>query len=133
MGPSNADNLIWLYGDDLMNFELNFLWGHYSKPGIWHRGGESHSHPQEEILVMVGLDADAPHEIGASIEMAMGEEDERYACTEPTVYIMPRGFSHLPQITRWSTGPYGFIVMNIDGTHDSPWKERDGSKTEYEK
>lgn len=133
MGPGNADSLIWLYGDDLMGFELNFLWGHYSHPGVWHRGGESHSHPEEEILICVGLDADTPHEMGACMEMAMGEEDERYACTEPTVYIQPRGFSHLPQTTRWVDKPFGFIVMNIDGTHDSPWKVRDGSKTEYEK
>jgi hypothetical protein len=132
MGPGNADSLVWLYGDDLMNFNLNFLWGHYSHPGVWHRGGESHSHPEEEILVHVGLDADTPHEIGACIEIAMGEEDERYACTEPTVYIQPKGFSHLPQTTRWVDKPYGFIVMNLDGTHDSPWKARDGSKTQYE-
>ncbi|NLT39665.1 MAG: hypothetical protein GXX89_04295 [Clostridiales bacterium] len=132
LGPGNADNMVWLYGDELQNFNLNFLFGHYSKEGVWHRGGESHSHPQEEILIHTGLDPDDPFNIGACIEIAMGEEDERYACTVPTVYIQPKGFSHLPQITRWVDKPYAFMVMNLDGTHDSPWKDRDGSKTQYE-
>jgi hypothetical protein len=132
MGPGNADSLIWLYGKDLLGFNLNFLWGHYSHPGVWHRLGESHSHPSEEILIHTGLDADHPFEIGACIEIAMGEEDERYACTEPTVFIQPGGFSHLPQTTRWVDKPYSFIVVCLDGKHDSPWKARDGSKNMYE-
>jgi hypothetical protein len=132
MGPGNADNMVWLYGDELQGFDLNFLWGHYTSPGVWHRGGESHSHPCEEILIHTGLDADDPFNIGACIEIAMGEEDERYPCTVPTLYVCPKGFSHLPQITRWADKPFAFMVMNIDGTHESPWKKRDGSKTAFE-
>jgi hypothetical protein len=132
MGPGNADNLVWLYGNDLQNFELNFLWGHYTGTGVWHRAGESHSHPNEEILIFTSLDADDPFNLGACVEIAMGEEDERYSCTVPTVYICPKGFSHLPEITLWADRAFGFIVMNNDGTHDSPWKNRDGSKTLYE-
>ncbi|MCL2200991.1 MAG: hypothetical protein FWB75_03420 [Oscillospiraceae bacterium] len=132
MGPGNADNLVWLYGSDLLGFELNFLWGHYTGSGVWHRAGESHSHPCEEILIVAGLDADDPRHNGSCVEIAMGEEDERYTCEVPTVYICPRGFSHLPQTTRWADKPFSFIVVNLDGTHDSPWKSRDGSKTQYE-
>ena len=46
MGPGNADNLVWLYGNDLQNFELNFLWGHYTGTGVWHRAGESLQPPE---------------------------------------------------------------------------------------
>ncbi|NLT40991.1 MAG: hypothetical protein GXX89_11120 [Clostridiales bacterium] len=131
MGPGNADNLVWLYGDELMGFQLNYLWGHYTKCGKWHREGESHTHPEEEILVLVGLDPDDPMNIGAEIEIAMGDDDERYVCNTPTVYICPKGFPHLPMITRWVDRPYGFIVANLDGTHDSPWgKSKDEEHVE---
>lgn len=131
-GPGNAENIVWLFGSEMLGFELNTLWGHYTDPGIWHRAGESHSHPTEEILVYIGLDADDPDNLGACCETAMGEEDERYACTKPTAYVQPKGFSHLPQTTRWVDRPFGFLVIDLDCTHDSPWKDRDGSKTLYE-
>lgn len=133
MGPANADQMVWLYGDELQDFELNFLYGFYSHEGIFHRAGESHSHPCEEILITCGLDPDHPFETGCSMEIAMGEEDERHASEEPTIWVQPAGFSHLPQIVRWVDKPYTFMVVNLDGTHDSPWKDRDGSKTIYEK
>ena len=63
--------------------------------------------------------------LGACVEMAMGEEDERYAATVPTAFVMPKGFLHLPSITRWADKPYGFIGINNDATHDSPWVNRD--------
>lgn len=131
-GPGNAENIVWMFGELLHGFELNTLFGHYTDPGIWHRAGESHSHPTAEIICYVGLDADDPFNIGAEIETALGEEDERYACSKPTAYVFPRGFAHLPQITRWVDRPFGFLVIDLDKTHDSPWKNRDGSKSEYE-
>ncbi|NLA86206.1 MAG: hypothetical protein GX847_02770 [Clostridiales bacterium] len=130
--PRNAENIIWPYGGEMMRFELNTLWGHYTDPGIWHRAGESHSHPTEEVLIYIGLDADDPFNLGAECETALGEEDERYACNVPTAYVMPKGFSHLPQTTRWVDRPFGFLVIDLDKTHDSPWKDRDGQPTMYE-
>ncbi len=131
-GPGNAENIIWMFGELLQGFELNTLFGHYTDPGIWHKAGESHSHPTEEVLVYISLDADDPFNLGAECETALGEEDERYVCSAPTAYVMPKGFSHLPQTTRWVDRPFGFMVFDLDCTHDSPWKNRDGSKTEYE-
>lgn len=125
MGPGNADTLLWVFGEDMQGFELNTLWGHYSRPGIWHRGGESHTHPNEELLIPVSIDPDDPFNIGAEVEMAMGDSDERYPVTAPSVYICPKNFSHLPEITRWADRPYGFTIINLDGSHESPWKGRD--------
>ena len=130
MGPGNADELLWVFGDQLQGFELNTLWGHYTGSGLWHRGGEAHTHPNEEILVYVGMDADNPLDLGAEVETAMGEEDERYHYSVPSVWICPKNFSHLPSITRWVDKPYGFTVVNLDGTHDSPWSDKEGKRIE---
>ena len=53
MGPGNSDNIVWLFGEDLQNIEINVLWGHYSQPGVWHRMGDGHTHVQEEMLIVV--------------------------------------------------------------------------------
>ncbi|MBA7561205.1 MAG: hypothetical protein GH159_03245 [Dehalococcoidia bacterium] len=125
LGPGNADYLVWLYGDDLEGFEVNFTWGFYTGSGIWHRGGEAHYHPEEEILVFVGLDPDDLNFLGAELELAMGKDYERHAFNTPTVAICPSGFYHLPLVTRWVDKPYGFIVCCLSGLHDSPWVDED--------
>jgi hypothetical protein len=121
IGPGNADQLVWLFGKDLEGLEVNFTWGFYSRCGKWHRAGEAHTHPEEEILVLVGLDPDDMNYLGAELEIGMGYE--RHIFNTPTVAICPKGFRHLPQITRWVDKPFGFFVINLSGEHDSPWVE----------
>jgi hypothetical protein len=125
LGPGNADHLVWLYGKDLEGFEVNFTWGYYTGSGIWHRGGEAHYHPEEEILVFVGLDPDNLNYLGCEQELAMGKDYERHVFNTPTVAVCPSGFPHLPLITRWVDKPYGFIVCCLSGTHDSPWVQKE--------
>jgi len=123
VGPGNGDEVVWLYGDDLEGFNLNFTWGLYSKCGKWHRGGEAHYHPEEEILCFVGLDTDNLDYLGAELELGMGKDYERHIFNTPTVAICPAAFPHLPLITRWVDKPYGFIVVCLSGEHASPWVE----------
>jgi hypothetical protein len=125
LGPGNADHLVWLYGNDLEGFEVNFTWGYYTGSGIWHRGGEAHYHPEEEILVFVGLDPDDLNFLGCEQELAMGKEYERHIFNKPTVAICPSGFPHLPLITRWTDKPYSFIVCCLSAEHDSPWVQEE--------
>jgi hypothetical protein len=123
IGPGNGDQVVWLYGSDLEGFEVNFTWGFYSQCGKWHRGGEAHTHPEEEILCFVGLDPDRIDYLGAELELAMGLDYERHIFNKPTVAICPAGFAHLPVITRWVDQPYGFFVVCLSGEHASPWVE----------
>lgn len=123
VGPGNGDQIVWLFGKDLEGLDLNFTWGFYSKCGKWHRGGEAHTHPEEEILVFVGLDTDNLEYLGTELELGMGKDYERHIFNTPTVAICPAGFPHLPLITRWVDKPYGFFVICLDGSHDSPWVE----------
>ena len=123
VGPGNGDQIVWVFGKDLEGFEVNFTWGFYSQCGKWHRGGEAHYHPEEEILVFVGLDPDDLNFLGAELELGMGKDYERHIFNKPTVAICPQGFPHLPLITRWVDKPYGFIVVCLSGEHASPWVE----------
>jgi hypothetical protein len=123
IGPGNGDQIVWLFGKDLEGMDVNFTWGFYSRCGKWHRGGEAHTHPEEEILVFVGLDPDDMNYLGAELELGMGKDYERHIFNTPTVAICPKGFPHLPCITRWVDKPYGFFVICLSGAHDSPWVE----------
>jgi len=123
IGPGNGDQIVWLYGKDLEGLEVNFTWGLYSKCGKWHRGGEAHTHPEEEILVFAGLDPTNINYLGAELELGMGKDYERHIFNKPTVAICPKGFPHLPLITRWVDKPYGFFVICLSGEHASPWVE----------
>lgn len=120
-GPGNADQLVWLYGDDLEGLNLNFTWGFYSKPGIWHRGGGAHVHPVDEVLVFAGLDPTNIDYLGAELEIDMGKEHERYVFDKPTVVICPAGVPHLPLTTRWVDQPYAFYVIGLGAEHESPF------------
>jgi hypothetical protein len=123
VGPGNGDEVVWLYGDDLEGFNVNFTWGLYSRCGKWHRGGEAHYHPEAEILCFVGLDPDNLNFLGAELEIGMGKDYERHIFNTPTVAICPAAFPHLPLITRWVDKPYGFFVICLSGEHASPWVE----------
>lgn len=123
MGPGNADQLVWLFGPNLEGMEVNFTWGFYTQTGKWHRGGEAHTHPEEEILVFIGLDPNDIDYLGAELELGMGPDHERHIFNKPTVAVCPKGFPHLPVITRWVDKPYSFIVICLSGEHDSPWVE----------
>ncbi len=123
VGPGNGDEVVWLYGEDLEGFNVNFTWGFYSQCGKWHRGGEAHYHPEAEILCFVGLDPDNPDYLGAELELGMGKDYERHIFNTPTVAICPGAFPHLPLITRWVDKPYGFFVICLSGEHASPWAE----------
>ena len=123
IGPGNGDQIVWLYGKDLEGLNVNFTWGFYSKTGKWHRRGEAHTHPEEEALVFVGLDPNDLNYLGSEQEMGMGLNYERHIFNKPTVVVAPKGFPHLPLITRWADKPYGFFVLCLSGEHASPWVE----------
>ncbi|NLO28001.1 MAG: hypothetical protein GX113_07475 [Actinobacteria bacterium] len=121
MGPGNGDAIIWMFGEDLNGFDLNFTWGFYSGTGKWHRPGEGHTHPEEEALVFVGLNPDDLGDLGAEISFKMGKEFEDQIFDKPTAVIAPAGFVHLPCVTRWCDRPYGFLVGCLGATHAAPW------------
>jgi len=116
-GPGNADHLTWLFGRDLAGLDVNFSWGFYSKPGIWHRGMGAHVHPVDEVLVFAGLDPTDINYLGAKIEIDIGEEHERYVFEKPTVVICPKGVPHAPLVTRWVDKPYASYGIILSGEY----------------
>jgi hypothetical protein len=119
MGPGNADHLIMMGGKDLEGLNASIFWGFCSQPGIWRRGAGAHVHPMDEVLVYVGADPDNMNDLGAEIEIDMGEEHERHFINKPTVVICPAGTPHLPQVTRWVDQPFAFFAICLSGDHET--------------
>ena len=126
-GPANSDSLVWMYGKDLEGLELNFTWGFYKKPGVWHRGpgkaDGAHVHPYDEVLVFAGTDPRDINYLGAEISVDMGEERERYVFDKPTVVICPAGVAHNPVIARYVDRPYAFFLISLCGNHETTYIE----------
>lgn len=123
VGPGNADQLVWIYGEDLEGLEVNVSWGFYTQCGIWHKmpGGGAHVHPVDEALIFVGLDPNNLYYLGAQIEFDLGEEAEREMINVPAAVVAPKGLVHCPEIT-WSVDrPYGFIVFCLGTEHETHW------------
>ena len=123
-GPGNADSLVWLNGrDHLEGLNLNFTWGFYSGLGDWHSGQDPHIHPYPECLVFVGLDSANINYLGAEIDICLGEEQETYTLSEPSIVTIPAGFPHCPLITKrvWSPKGFGFYLASLGAVPETSW------------
>lgn len=121
IGPGDADHLIWVFGEDIENLNLNFSWSFYKGCGKWQRAGECHAHPDPEAIIFVGLDPDNLSYLGAELEVGIGENLERNLIKEPLACVFPAGLIHLPMTVRWVDDTYSFIIFDRGGIHTAPW------------
>jgi hypothetical protein len=111
-GPGNADALSWHFGKDLEGFNANFAFGFYGSTGDW--GAKVHKHASDQVLAFVGLDDKRPNYLGAEIEIALGEEQEKHIINAPCFVICKAGFPHAPIVTKKVDRPFGFYSVRVD-------------------
>jgi hypothetical protein len=70
-----------------------FRWNCIAKPVVM---AEPHSHDFDEILHFYGADASDVSDFQAIVEFSMGEEQEIYTITQPTIVYIPAGLVHAP-------------------------------------
>jgi hypothetical protein len=74
------------------------------------RAHDPHTHPHPEILGFFSADPNAPDDLGAEVEMVMGEELERVVMTKPTLLFLPPDTIHCPMIFRNVRKPFIFLA-----------------------
>ena len=74
------------------------------------RAHDPHTHPHTEILGFFSADPNSPDELGAEVEMAMGEELERVVMTKSTLLFLPPDTIHCPMIFRNVRKPFIFLA-----------------------
>jgi hypothetical protein len=83
-----------------------------------------HTHKYPELLVHLGTDPDNPMDLGAEIEMCMGEEMEKYTFNKSTVIYIPANFVHAPWRILKVTRPFLMIEIN-QSTKDTEKSRKD--------
>jgi hypothetical protein len=79
-------------------------------------GTEPHSHDYDEVLAFFGTDLEDPHNLGAEVELWLG--DEKHIITRSSLVFVPAGLKHCPltflrvdrPVFHFTTGP-GKIYM----------------------
>ncbi len=69
-------------------------WKYITQPAVLSE--EPHSHDFEEFLCFIGCNPAEPKELGAEIELSMGEEQEKHIIDVPTIVCIPKGVVHSP-------------------------------------
>lgn len=105
---------VWLTGNDLAGLDLNIIRTYSSYVGEWKNEKISgHIHPCNEIVVLDGFDFDRSADLGAEIELSLGEEAEKYTCNSATLAAFPAGLAHNPMVTKKVNKPYGVLTLYL--------------------
>ena len=86
---------------------------HWMLPGSEHKGigHPPHLHKEAELLFHIGTNPDDPMDLGAEMEMHMGEEMERHVINRSSVIWIPGGLIHSPWRALKIVRP--FIVIQV--------------------
>jgi hypothetical protein len=121
--PEYDEQMTGMKGQDLEGINLSFDWRFKTKLGDWHAGRDPHVHPYPEVQFYVGLDSANINYLGAEVEMCLGQEQETYSFTEPTVIVIPPGVPHGPANTKriYSPKGYGFFTALLSAGSQPEW------------
>jgi hypothetical protein len=113
-GTGNADHVVSMKGAELEGLKVDFSYGFHSKPGAWYPGNTGlHTHPADELLLFSGLDYNKPDYLGAEIEMSLGEENQKYTFSNPSIVIIPKGLPHSLPVTKKVSNPFAFLWIGL--------------------
>ncbi|MBN1189381.1 MAG: hypothetical protein JXA46_06505 [Dehalococcoidales bacterium] len=93
----------WPGVDDI---KCNFAFIPVMKPGLM--PDPPHTHDTDEFLYFLPGDAQNINDFQAEIEIALGEQWEKYVITKPTVLYIPRGLQHCPLYIKKVNKPFFF-------------------------
>lgn len=100
-------------------FQMNCSW--YLHPTD--RGPDPHAHDVDEILGFFGSNPDAPNELGAEIEIWIG--DEQLIISQSAMVFVPAGVKHCPLLLRRVDRPvihFSVVTGREYITKDEGWK-----------
>jgi hypothetical protein len=80
-------------------------------------GHPPHIHKDAELLFHIGTNQDDPTDLGAEVELYMGQELEKHVITKSCVVYIPPGFIHCPWIIKKTDRPWVFVEVNQGAVH----------------
>jgi hypothetical protein len=126
MGGANARELVFVGGEDLAGFELNFIVGVYDQTGDWAPNRGAHAHPFDECLLFFGYDETDLGYLGSDMNLSLGAEYEVHRFSVPAVAIVPKGLPHCPLITEKVEKPFGHFHLALAAKYSGESVKQEG-------
>jgi len=105
----------------------NFGWQVLTQPLYLERA--SHTHKGDEYLIFLGADTSNLFDsFDAEIDICLGEEEEKYTITKPTIVFCPKEFAHTPLNFRVIRKPVFFTALLLSPIFE---KTMDGKYFEF--
>jgi hypothetical protein len=90
----------------LRGFDCSIIYAYAFQTGITGLSTKPHVHDYDEAIFFIGSDPRNFSDLGAEVEFAIGEEQEKHVFDRPTAVVIPRGLPHCPIVTRRIDRPY---------------------------
>ena len=105
----------------------NMTFGHQFIKKPMKSDNPCHTHNFDEFLAWYGGNPDDPDDFGAEVVLYMGEEQDKYVFTRPTMVYLPPGLPHCPlEITRVDSPIIQIEIMLVgEGGTREPYFEED--------
>jgi hypothetical protein len=85
-----------------------------------------HAHDYNQVMLWLGADGNDMGELGAEVELSLGEEGEKHMITSSTAVAVPKGLPHYPaSITRMDRR---FVYLEMSCSHELKMKKLPASK-----
>jgi hypothetical protein len=112
------DGALFSTGADVLGgLSLNVIYACAYKTGITGMSTKPHVHSYDEAVFFIGSDPQHLDELGAEVEMSIGEpgKEEKYTFDKPSVLIAPKGVYHCPIVTKSIEKPYVCMAVSLTG------------------
>jgi hypothetical protein len=110
------EGALFAVGGDIMGgLDLHIIYACAYKTGITGMSTKPHVHNYDEAIFFIGTDPAHLDELGAEVEMSIGElgKEEKYTFDKPTVVVAPKGLHHCPIITKRLDKPYVCMAVSL--------------------
>ena len=105
--PVFQDVVVYL-DDDVIKGSFYFVFT-YIRPEAVPPVHGPHTHDHPEILGYFGCNPDDPFDLGAELELSMGEEMENHTFTKSTLIYIPPRLVHCPIVYKRVDRPFIFV------------------------
>ena len=125
-GGANARELVFVQGEEMAGFDLNFIVGVYQEPGDWAPNRGAHTHPFDELLVFFGYTNDMSY-LGSDMSLCLGKEYEKHKFSVPTIAVAAKGVPHCPLVTEKVYRPFGHFHIALSAKYSGEQAKQEGA------
>jgi hypothetical protein len=110
-----AGSLFSIGGDLMSGLDLHIIYACAYQTGRTGMSTKPHVQTYDEAIFFIGTDPAHLDELGAEVEMSIGElgKEEKYTFDKPTVVVAPKGVPHCPIITNRLDKPYVCMAVSL--------------------